>query len=148
MDKQARAYLLRHHQFHHYKKRLVQTFFVATQPLWDKWECVSNLSGAFSLTSRKLKSLISILCCFSSYLNLSLRLTARVTTGDEFSYGSLGRALELGHLEVTRETGSVLCRIATWDCWEFAPVLFAICTSPIMHLGIVLGIVLALYEEG
>lgn len=23
---------------------------------------------------------------------------------------------ELGHLEVVRETGSVLCRIAAWDC--------------------------------
>ena len=55
---------------------------------------------------------------------------------------------ELGHLEVTCETGSVLCRIAAWDCWEFAPVLFATCISPIMHLGIVLGIVLALHEEG
>ena len=96
MDKQAKAYLLRHHQFYHYKKLLVQTFFVATQPLWDKWECVSNLSSAFSLTSGKLKSLISILCCFSSYLNLSLRLTARMTTGDEFSYGNLGRARSFG----------------------------------------------------
>ena len=130
MDKQARAYLLRHHQFHHYKKRLVQTFFVATQPLWDKWECVSNLSSAFSLTPGKLKSLISILCCFSSYLNLSLRLTARVTTGDEFSYGSLGRALELGHLEVKRETGSVLCRIAAWDCFGNLPQFY----SPLAHL--------------
>ena len=130
MDKQARAYLSRHHQFHHYKKRLVQTFFVATQPLWDKWECVSNLSSAFSLTSGKLKSLISILCCLSSYLNLSLRLTARVTTGDEFSYGSLGRALELGHLEVTRETGSVLCRIAAWDCFRNLRQFY----SPLAHL--------------
>ena len=130
MDKQARAYLLRHHQFPHYKKRLVQTFFVATQPLWDKWECVSNLSSAFSLTSGKLKSLISILCCLSSYLNLSLRLTARVTTGDEFSYGSLGRALELGHLEVTRETGSVLCRIAAWDCFRNLRQFY----SPLAHL--------------
>ena len=37
-----------------------------------------------------------------------------MTTGDEFSYGS---PEELGHLEVVRETGSVLCRIAAWDCF-------------------------------
>ena len=38
---------------------------------------------------------------------------------------------ELGHLEVTRETGSVLCRIAAWDCFRTLRQFY----SPLAHLS-------------